>query len=145
MVGIRSLERITSDLWCALPKKVRPAPYHLVSLRTIRYYICSQGGGVKLCVYTLHTGGAKTTCRMYMYLNCPVWHTTGLFFIWTEAEKAFCDNAMTDSQLTEKYQYHYNHKFYFIYYIHIPLIVPKTKTKFLEVQLEQQKLFYRQW
>ena len=103
MVGIRSLERITSDLVCALPKKVSPAFYHLVPLRPIRYYICSQGGGgVKLCVYTLHTGGAKTTCRMYMYYNCPVWHTAGLFFIWTEAVRAFYDNAMIDSQLINK-------------------------------------------
>ena len=73
MVGIGSLERITIDLVCAFPKNVSPAPHHLVPLRPFRYYICSKGGGgaQAMYVYTLHTVGVKTTCRMYMYLNCP--------------------------------------------------------------------------
>ena len=50
---------------------------------------------------------------------------------------------MTDSQIMKKYQHHYYHKFYFIYYIHIQLIVLKNETKFLEVHFEQQELFQK--
>ena len=52
MAEIRSLETITSGLLCAVPKKVSPAPHHLVPLRPFKYYECRKGGGESSYVCT---------------------------------------------------------------------------------------------
>ena len=95
--------------------------------------------GSKLCVYTLHTGGvASKQTAIGHTCTCPIWHTAGLFSIRTEAVRAFCDNAMTDSQLIKKDQHHYNLHFYSNYYMHIPLITQKWKRNSLKYNLNSR-------
>ena len=123
-------------LYVPSPKKPCPS-HHLVPPGPFGYYI---GWRVSSFV-TLHTRGVESKqpgSRTYMYLNCPVWHTTGLFFISIEAVKALCDDAMTDSQPIKKGHHHHNHKFCFIYYINIPLFVPKKERNPPECRLNSR-------